>query len=252
MSRRPVLAVVLALVLAGGSTGCSWLRRGHDNPGQSATPTPSSTGSATATASPSTDTRPISEVLSRSSDAGGASVAISASLTGVSSTRLSGLLALDTGEGSGDYTSASGRTTQRIITGGKTYTSTGAGWIATPQSGRGLAGGDLPSLWSALRAAGMRVDASAVRTYSGTLPIRTALALSGIDANSVSSLNLTGATASATLTYNSDGIATLISIDGFIPAAGKTLATAMSITDVGQIVEVEAPSVAVTGGPEGQ
>ena len=252
MSRRAAVSAVLLLLLASGSTGCALLRRGQDQPSQSATPTASRTGTATSTASASSDTRPISEVLSRSRDAGGASVVIGASLSGVSSTRLSGLLALDTGEGRGDYTSASGRTTQRIITGGKTYTSTGTGWIATAQSGRGLTGGDLPSVWSTLRTTDMRVDASAMRTYSGTLPIRTALTLSGIDASAVTSLNLTGATASVALTYNSDGIATLISIDGFIPDGARTLSTVMSISDVGQIVEVEAPSVAVTGGPEGQ
>ena len=252
MSRRAVVCAVLLLLLTSASSGCGWLRRGQDKPSQSATPTASRSGSATATASASSDARPISEVLSRSSDAGGASVVISSSLSGVSSTRLSALLALDTGDGRGDYTSASGRTTQRIITGGKTYTSTGAGWIATAQSGRGLTGGDLPGLWSALRAIDMQVDASAMRTYSGTLPIRTALTLSGIDASSVTSLNLTGATASVAVAYNTEGIATLISIDGFIPDGAKTLATVMSISDVGQVVEVEAPSVAVTGGPEGQ
>lgn len=254
MRNKGVVAFAVTLTMLGGASnaGCAWLRRDQATQQPSPTPSQSSRDTASATDTPATRQPPLTEVIGRSRDAGGANVAVSVSLSGVSSTRLSGLLALDTGEGRADYTSASGRTTPRIITGGKTYTSTGAGWIATAQTGRGLTGGDFPSFWSALRGMPLQADLSVARAYSGSIPMRTALALAGFDANAIAALDLSGATASLTLTYDASMVASLISIDGFIPRGNHTLAVAMSISDVGQVVEVTAPTVSITGGPEGQ
>ncbi|NBO46146.1 MAG: hypothetical protein EBU85_03915, partial [Actinobacteria bacterium] len=155
MSRRNAGLVCAGLVAAITVSGCSWFSRDKVQPTESPTSSTTTSGSPTESASTQTPSRQLSEVLSRTQSAGGASVQVSVELTGVNTSSFSGLLDVWTGEGRGDYTSASGRVAQRIIKGGKTYTAAGTSWVATSQSGRGLVGGDLPTLWQTVRAAAL-------------------------------------------------------------------------------------------------
>jgi hypothetical protein len=250
MTRRIAAGGVVMLLVASLSSGCSWFHRGQGTP--SGSPDQSSSQSQTNT-SASTSTiaqRELSDVLTRTRNAGGATVQIAVRLTGVSSSTFSGVLDLVSGEGQGDYTNSAGRVVQRIIKGGKTYTEAGSSWIATAQSGRGLVGGDFPSLWRAVNAASLMATDS--NSYQGDISVSTAMQLAGIDANAVARLNLTGAKATLTLTYDADGVIQGLTINADLPASAATLAVNATISDVGQIVDVTAPTVAITGGPEGQ
>jgi len=250
MSRRNAGLVCAGLVAAITVSGCSWFSRDKVQPTESPTSSTTTSGSPTESASTQTPSRQLSEVLSRTQSAGGASVQVSVELTGVNTSSFSGLLDVWTGEGRGDYTSASGRVAQRIIKGGKTYTSAGTSWVATSQSGRGLVGGDLPTLWQTVRAAALTSATS--NSYQGAIDVRTALQLAGIDANTIALLNLSGAVAALTLNYDADGLVQSIKISADMPSASKTLKVAVAVSDFGQIVDVIAPSVAITSGPEGQ
>lgn len=250
MSRRVLAAVFTGLLVAVSLSGCSWFSRDKVRPSDSPSASGSRTSSATASDATPTPSVPLADVLNRTQGAGGASVQVSVGLTGINTSGFSGLLDVWTGEGRGDYTSPSGRVAQRIIKGGKTFTAAGASWVATTQSGRGLVGGDLPALWQSVRAASLMGATS--QSYRGNIGVRTALQLAGIDANTIASLNLSGAVASLTLTYNGDGVVQSIRISADLPSASKALTVTMDISDVGQIVEVVAPTVAITGGPEGQ
>lgn len=250
MSRRIAGLVCAGLVAAITVSGCSWFSRDKVRPSVSPSSSISPSLSPTASASTQTPSRELSDVLSRAQSAGGASVQVSVDLTGVNTSSFSGLLDVWTGEGRGDYTSASGRVAQRIIKGGKTYTSAGTTWVATSQSGRGLVGGDLRTLWQTVRTAALTAPTS--NSYQGPINVRTALQLAGIDANTIASLNLSGAAAALTLNYDADGLVQNIKISADMPGASKTLKVTVTVSDFGQIVDVVAPSVAITGGPEGQ
>jgi hypothetical protein len=57
--------------------------------------------------------------------------------------------------------------------------------------------------------------------------------------------------AAVSLTYDADGVLSQLRITAAFPS-NKNLVITMNVSDVGQIVDVTAPTVAVTGGPEGQ
>ena len=250
MSRRAICLAASALVVAASASGCSWFHRDNVRPSTSPTSSQSLTSSGNPSDSASGASRPLSDVVARSQSAGGANVQIRVAFTGVNTSAFSGLVDVRTGEGQGDFTSASGRVSQRIIKGGKTYTEAGSSWVATSQNGRGLVGGDLPSLWRTVQAGTFAPQDQ--NSYRGTIAVSAAFQLAGIDANTVAGLDLTNAQATLTLSYDSDGLVQRVIISALVPGASKTMTLTMDVSDVGQIVDVVAPTVSITGGPEGQ
>lgn len=243
---RVTQAIVVCVALMAVSS-CGLFHRGRTqpNPSQSLSASQPPSGNSS---SPTIAPVALETVIARSRDAGGANIRVDVALSDLSTASVSGLLDLGSGEGSADYTSASGRTAQRIITGGKTYTSAGDTWIATPQTGRGLIGGDLAALWRTLSA--MPVTARG-HSYLGQISGNAALALSGIDPNMTGDLTSQSVSAAASLIYDADGVLSQLRITAAFPS-NKNLVITMNVSDVGQIVDVTAPTVAVTGGPEGQ
>lgn len=230
-------------------SGCGLFHRGDNRPSSTASATGSTTASASATASPTPKGASLSQVLAATRGAGGAAVSVSSRLTGqdTASGSFDGVLSLDTGTGRGDYTSANGRTSERIISGGRTYTSTGSAWVATTQSGRGLLGGDLPTLWRLLGAMQWQSEAGTIR---GSIPLAEALQASSIDPNVAAAIPATGQRAQVSVTHDAAGVANRVSI--VWEQGARALTVTVDIKDVGQVIDVTAPTNLVTGGPESQ
>ena len=244
MRKTAALAALVALTLS----GCGLFNRDSAEPSKSASPTPSESLSSSATSSATADI-PLAIVVSNTRSAGGATVKVVTSLTGPESFSgtLAGSLSLDTGTGRADYTAANGRTSERIMAGGKTYTSAGSTWVATAQTGRGLLGGDLPTLWRLLST----MSSTAVAGKSeGSIELADALALASVDSNTAGLIKTSGLRADVSISYNTDGVLTKLQIAW--SDSKRSLSVTLSVSDVGQVIEVTAPTEVVTGGPESQ
>ncbi|NDB17924.1 MAG: hypothetical protein EB027_01350 [Actinobacteria bacterium] len=242
------VAGVLIVTCALAASGCGLFHRDTGTPTSSTSPSRSQSVSPGPTTSPTVDI-PLSTVVSSTRDAGGAAIKVVTSLTGADafSGTLAGALDLDTGSGRGDFTSANGRTSERVITGGKTYTSAGTAWVATAQTGRGLLGGDLPSLWRLLSTMSSNPVAGTLR---GSIPLAEALAIAGVDSTTAAQIKSAGQRADVSVEYNSEGVVTQL---GITWSDGKhSLTVNMTVGDVGQVIDVSAPTEVVTGGPESQ
>lgn len=230
-------------------SGCGLFNRDSGKPTNSSSATGSASSSSTPTTTPTPDDIPLATVIPTTRAAGGAAITVTTSLTGPDkfSGRLAGALSLDTGSGRADFTAANGRTSERIITGGKTYTSAGTSWVVTTQAGRGLLGGDLPSLWRLLSTMSSSPVDGILR---GSIPLSDALSIAGVDATTAGAIKSGGQSADVTITYTTDGV--LSQLDVSWSDGKRALTLSMTVSDVGQVVDVSAPDNVVTGGPESQ
>lgn len=244
---RVAIATVVLFVLA--LSGCGLFRGNRTTPTDSTSSSASGSQSDTAGATPSDAGIPMAQLLKATRAAGGSALKVTVSLTGseTSSGILDGVLDLNTGEGRADFTRANGRTTERVITGGKTYTSTGTSWVVTSQTGRGLLGGDLPQLWELLAEQPSTSAGGSTQTY---IDLADALALSGLDPTTTANLRSRDQRALVTATYGNDDLIDQVLISW--AADGQALTIVVDIRDVGQVVQVSPPTDVVSGGPEGQ